>query len=98
MSTSTTLQIPLTVPTSLLQSDKYEVQFSVHSNNLDQDIFIDKRYRASDLTRSVRDGSMSVSLRRTELPRWKEGGDDAELVAHFWKGEKWVAREVCRRI
>jgi hypothetical protein len=98
MSTSSTLRIPLTLPTSLLQTNKYEVQFSVHSDDLDQDIFIDKRYNAVDLTRSARDGTVSATIRRTEIPRWREGGEDAKLFAHFWKGERFVASEDCGRI
>jgi hypothetical protein len=98
MSTSSTLRIPLVIPASLQQSPNYEVQFSVHSDDLNGDIFIDKRYKASQLVQNARDGNVSMTLDRTELPRWREGGEDAEIIAHFWKGQRCVASETCGRI
>jgi hypothetical protein len=65
---------------------------------MDGDIFIDKRYKSSDLTPITNSGNVSVTLSRAEIPKWKNRGDDAELIAHFWKGERWIGKEVCGRV
>jgi hypothetical protein len=89
MSTSRNLRIPLTIPPSLQQSNKYVVQLSLRNEDLDSEIFM-KRYEPSDLTTSAQDGSMSITLRREEIPRFNKGTGNNELFAHFWKGQKLV--------
>jgi len=79
MSTSSTLRIPLTIPTSLKGKDNYTIQFSIHNLDNDGEIFLEEHMKPSDLSGS---GEQRVaSLSRASLPSFSKGGDgegDAE--------------------
>jgi hypothetical protein len=95
MSTSSTVRVPLTIPSTLSNTDKYTIQFSIHNIENDGEIFIEEHMKPSDLTGS---GDQRVaSLSRANLPKFN-GGGDVELKAWFWKGGKVVGREVCGRV
>jgi hypothetical protein len=96
MSTSTTLRIPLSIPSSLQGKANYTVQISVRSVEHDSEVFIDKHFTAGDL-RATSDGSMVASLGRSEIPRFRDGRD-VELRAHFWKGERLVESIECAKV
>lgn len=100
MSTTTTLRVPLAIPSPLANTNKYTIQFSLHNTLRDTDIFIDKVYMPSDLASSGHLGTMTATLRRSELPKWSdmEEGNVVELRAHFWKGMKCVETVDCGRV
>lgn len=90
------LHIPLTIPPSL-QTPTYTVQFSIHSPTLDEEIFMEKIYAASDLTTSAAGGTMAVLPPRERLPRFRRE-TECMLRAHFWKGGRLVESEEVGRI
>jgi hypothetical protein len=93
-STSSTLRIPLTIPSSLEGKDNYTIQFSIHNLDTDGEVFIEEHLKPSDLVGS---GEQRVaSFSRAELPRFSRGGE-VELKAWFWRGGKVVGREGCGR-
>ncbi|KAF2702770.1 hypothetical protein K504DRAFT_508731 [Pleomassaria siparia CBS 279.74] len=99
-----TIRVPLRIPRSLSESRNFKVKFSLHNLIRDDESFIDKVYKVSELTPSPRlDGTFTAQLQRAKLPRWKdtegeredEGCDAVELRAHFWQGWKCVGSIGC---
>lgn len=100
MSTSSTLRIPLSLPSALVttptSTSRYTLQFSLHHVERDTDIFIEKHYQVSELPSSSPAGQDGVvaSLKRTEIPRFS-GGGEVVLRAHFWKAGRLVESIGC---
>jgi hypothetical protein len=95
MSTSSTLRIPLTIPSSLQSTQSDTIQFSIHNLSTDNEVFLEEHMKPSDLTGSGT--QRTASLARESLPIFSSGGE-VELKAWFWKGGRVLGGEMCGRI
>ena len=102
MSTATPLHVSLTIPQSLVNTNNYTIQFSLHNVTRNDDIFLERLYAPSDLTTSTQPGAVTATFQRQELPTWiaKEGDEEevVELKAHFWKGAKCIETVDCGKV